>query len=530
MRSRILIAFVPLVLISASVGFSAEAEDNAGALFARGNAAVQGYCGLCHPAPDPKLLDRKTWLESVLPLMKPGGSVSTPLAGPGTAEFTEEMNPLVLARLLAPPVDTNTWKDIEDYFAKAAPEKLPVAKRPRPLEVAMPGFRVELPPFVRQEQLRVSAIRIDERKQRILIGTHEPSSFAVYDGALKPLLISNVGNPPTWFERRALPNGFSQLTLTMVGQLDPNDRPEGYVMALDELPGNGFYRNPHPLRLQFRRPVHTQWADVDGNGLLDAVVCQFGSQHGLLSLHLTQRDGRFKDSILIPRPGAAMTQLVDDDGDGDLDIFVLMTQANEVLLRLENQGNGEFDESVVLSFPPVYGSTSFELVDFNGDGLLDILLSTGDNADYSVIFKPYHGIHIFLNRGDGRYEKSYFYPLDGAYRVNSADFDGDGDLDLASIAFFADFSRKPLGAFVYFENVGTGEKLDFIPRTFAEADRGRWLVMDTGDVDGDGDKDVVLGNYIRPQAGAGTIPREILESWKKNGPLFVLLRNQAKRR
>lgn len=522
--------FVWTLVMASLVHVAIGAAPENGTFAAKGKQAVQGYCGLCHPVPDPGLLDRKTWRDSVLPLMKPGGSVSTPLAGPGAADFSEETNPLILARLLAPPVDTNTWKEIENYFLTRAPEKLKPALRPRPLEIGLPEFRVEFPPPQAQERLRVCAIHIDERKHRVLVGMHEPASFAAFDAALNPLMISSVGTPPTWFERRELAPGRSQLTLTMVGELDPSDRTDGYLMALEEIPGKGLYHSPAPLRLQFRRPVQTRWADLDGDGLQDAVVCQFGSQLGLVSVHFARRNGGFRDRVLIPRPGAAMTQLWDDDKDGDLDIFVLMTQANEALIRLENKGNGEFEESVLLSFPPVYGATSFEFHDFNGDGLLDVVLSTGDNADFSVIFKPYHGIHIYLNRGQGGFEKAYFYPLDGAYRVAGADFDGDGDIDLASIAFFADFSRKPLGAFAYFENVGKGERIDFLPKTFAESGRGRWLVMDTGDVDGDGDEDVVLGNYIRPQSGAGTIPQPILEEWKKPGALFLLLRNQAKTR
>ncbi len=34
------------------------------------------------------------------------------------------------------------------------------------------------------------------------------------------------------------------------------------------------------------------------------------------------------------------------------------------------------------------------------------------------------------------------------------DFDGDGDLDLAVIAFFADYPKQPEEGFVYLENTG----------------------------------------------------------------------------
>ena len=61
-----------------------------------------------------------------------------------------------------------------------------------------------------------------------------------------------------------------------------------------------------------------------------------------------------------------------------------------------NKGNGQFEEKRVLRFPPMYGSSFFELVDFNKDGFQDFIYTCGDNADYSQVLKPYHGIYIYL--------------------------------------------------------------------------------------------------------------------------------------
>ena len=228
---------------------------------------------------------------------------------------------------------------------------------------------------------------------------------------------------------------------------------------------------------------------------------------------------KFQKHVLRAVPGAIKAYINDYNHDGLPDIWVLFAQADEGIILFTNKGNGNFSQEVIMRFPPEYGSSYFELADFNKDGFPDILYTCGDNADYSPILKPYHGVYIFLNDGTNHFTQKYFYHINGCYKAMARDFDGDGDLDIATISFFADYSHHPEEGFVYLKNEGN---LNFTPYSLPETQKGRWLSMDVGDIDGDGKIDIVLGNFsIGPAFNHATT------NWKKAAP-YMILRNTGK--
>ena len=227
------------------------------------------------------------------------------------------------------------------------------------------------------------------------------------------------------------------------------------------------------------------------------------------------QDGSFQKNTIVGIPGAVQVLTDDFNNDGWQDLMVLFAHDDESIRLFINNKKGSFTIKKLLSFPPVYGSTSFQLVDFNNDGLKDILYTSGDNADISKILKPYHGVYIYLDKGDFKFEPAFFYPVNGCSKAIAADFDADGDLDIVSIAFFADFKNNAAEKFLYFEQ---DKPLHFIPHSPPIENAGRWICMDVSDYDKDGDPDIILGNFAKYFINDKTYK----PGWDMHTPMIVL--------
>jgi hypothetical protein len=303
-----------------------------------------------------------------------------------------------------------------------------------------------------------------------------------------------------------------KLVLCNTGVLNPNNGRFGSIKSISLHDTS----NRDILYDGLMRPVQINRVDLNKDGKADFLICEFGNLKGALSWLENKGNDQYEYHVIRAVPGAIKTYIDDYNHDGLPDIWALFAQGDEGIFLFTNKGNGMFDTKQVLRFPPSYGSSSFELDDFNKDGFADIVYTCGDNADYSRILKPYHGVYIFLNDGRNNFTQKYFYPINGCYKAIAKDFDNDGDLDIATISFFADYAHQPEEGFVYLKNNGN---FNFTPYSVEATKYGRWLTMDAGDFDGDGKIDLALGNF---SVAPGMFKSSI--DWMKQPP-FLILKN-----
>jgi hypothetical protein len=483
-----------------------------------GRQLAQAYCQGCHLFPEPDLLDKQSWERGVLPNMGLrlglGDFWDSPYAGMGPEEIAEALQAGVFAD--TPLVAEKDWEKIVAYYLKEAPEKpLPPPARPA-LRTGLPLFEeAKLPDSLALSSL-VTLVKIDSASRRLFVGD-QTNHLSLLNADFQLTNVFHLGSPPT----AVVPAKDGSFRVVTIGVLPPSDRRLGAVTAFQKVPGaTGFA--PRPVLTQLKRPVQLAEADLDQDGTADLVVAEHGHHTGKLSWYKNLGTGKYAERMLKLGPGTRQVIVRDFNKDQRPDVLALVGQGQEGIFLFLNQGRGRFAEKTLLRFPPAYGSSYLDVADFNRDGFPDLVYANGDNADFSMSLKAYHGIRIYLNDGKNNFKQAFFYPLHGATQVIPLDYDQDGDLDLAAIAFFPDYERKPQESFVYLEHKGN---LHFEASTFANSGTGHWLTMDAGDLDQDGDADLVLGSSIQTPA---YVPPAIRASWFASGISILVLRNKLR--
>lgn len=298
-------------------------------------------------------------------------------------------------------------------------------------------------------------------------------------------------------------------------QLNPVCSPEGgqnYVY----LNNNGTFGAANSVR---PFGTGTDWTysvalgDIDGDTDLDIVVGNFGPQDDDASfvgeqnvVYLNDGAGNFASGAnvdncadtervrCVGEPDSVTTSVAlgDIDVDGDLDIAVgngeRVGQQSAVYL---NDGAGNFpfgDRSNRSDSYRPFGASSRQINslamnDLDGDGYLDIISAGAFQADIA-----------YLNDGTGRFDRPDGLRIinqrsAGFPRIVAADFDSNGTIDVATnLGEFADLGTSDNRVY---RNDGRG---GFTPGfAFAPLERG---AVASGDMDGDGDIDLVTANQI----------------------------------
>ncbi len=498
MKSRELI-LAGIFLLTAVISFDSFTLKKEPSLNEEGKTLFERHCSTCHMLADPGSLTKEVWKSHVLPVMASRMGIIYPNYDP-LKGLSEEEKAIVNSHHIIPgePVLNNDgWQKLVNYIVDNAPDSVAADEKRLTRNTALTQFVREDVQLEEKSPSLITALKFNKATSTLWIGNYynEIFQWQYKEGVTKTILAQSPAVDFNFLN--------NDTYITEIGKLYPTELSLGSYARLNN-------DNASPLITSLHRPVHSEIEDLNGDGVPEIITCNFGNKIGSLSLFKKEKSGKYAEQVLLPLAGAIKCYVKDMNGDGKKDIVAMFAQGDESVYIFYQKDNLKFTAKRVLRFPPDYGTTDMALIDYNQDGLTDIVTVHGDNADYSHILKPYHGMRININNGNGIFKEQYFYPIYGATRVVADDFDNDGDIDFGISAFFPDYGKLVNESFVYLENIDKAKYI-FKPHTLKTGIPIKTLTLEKADIDGDGDMDIIAGNFAQ---SPGFVPADLDNQWK----------------
>ncbi|CAN5303995.1 VCBS repeat-containing protein [soil metagenome] len=467
--------------------------------------AVHKMCAACHAYPAPDTFPRSAWRKEV----KQGFDFF--LADPSL-------------RFPYPSLES-----VVRYYENRAPSSLPAPSR-APNAPARVRFEPEAVPSTKGTGAPGAAY-----VGLVHLFHKDKLDILVCDAINKQILVlSPYESSPAW---KVIASGFTSAHAEVV-DLDGDGINDvllaclGHFYATDDFVGSVVWLKgakdhtfaPQVLLDGIGRVADVRAAHFFGTSKFDLVVAEFGwhQKGGILLLENQTTDWskpQFKSHLVDNRHGATHVPVADLNGDGKPDFVALLSQEHESVIAFLNEGGGKFRKELIYAAPsPSFGCHGIQVVDLDKDGSLDVILANGDSLDAPFILKPYHGLTWLKNLGSYPFTPQRLTDCYGAGSPITADFDGDGRLDIAIVSFLPgdSFPTRVADRLDSVALLMQVEKGKFV-RQSVETGICDHLTCAAGDLNGNGKPDLVIGNYVRGgQPGSPiTVLRNVTEMPKR---------------
>ena len=263
------------------------------------------------------------------------------------------------------------------------------------------------------------------------------------------------------------------------------------------------------------------WADFDNDGDLDAFVANQRDQENALLLQEVAKDGsirfvRHEAGQLAEHKGWSYSvAAADADNDGFVDYYVSNgglshSGVNFLYRNLEGKALQQVLNTDAVASSHASGGASW--ADYDRDGDQDLVVANRPTADMQ-------GFHLSLFRNDGDLEFTRMdedaLPVDATYPMSVAwgDVDNDGDQDLYAGNLYGMANSL-------YENLGDGT-FRIMDGGRATTDAGSSYAVTFGDLDNDADLDLVVANWggaseIYLNNGAGYFDQVSVEAFERS--------------
>ncbi len=327
--------------------------------------------------------------------------------------------------------------------------------------------------------------------------------------------------PQNFFSSRSI-TGNANLTSPIVGGDFNNDNkldlvvasgPNVYVLAGN---GDGSFGSAHgssgPANSVITG-IHV--ADINGDGKQDLIINGRRGTTGIVATMLGNGDGSFQAPVETDFTGATSSSVIvgDFNKDGILDVALISAGYVKVLA---GNSDGTFHALTPTYFSTYAGRDGIATADFNGDGNLDLVITVYD--PYSST--GYGFVGLLAGNGDGTFGDITYVAGSGANYIGAitaavGDFDGDGKLDIATGIQTAGSTIEGL---IYI-SLGNGDGT-FSPGVSVSNVASVTSQLLVGDFNADGTLDLATGGYFYYGQGNGTFPSS---NGSANAPTFVLV-------
>ena len=259
-------------------------------------------------------------------------------------------------------------------------------------------------------------------------------------------------------------DGYSDLTIV-------NETSDDLRILLND--GEGNYGDFTTIPMGNMTPSPNEGADFNNDGEIDLAVSTANDNE--VRILIGDGQGGFSSQTnYTTGNGARGLVVMDCNGDGHDDIFIANRLSDDLNL-LTNNGDGTFVVSDMDTDGD--GETAAAVSDINNDGIPDVFVGMYNSRELAIL----------IGDGEGGFTLTDRIDVQGRpWMIGAGDLNGDGNADVVS-------ANSTAHACVVAFGDGTGQFSSF--QHYFPENSSFPLAVDLGDLDGDGDLDVVTSNY-----------------------------------